>query len=92
MRVRGIETVEVAVLEASDPSAAIAATVREALVELIAMSTRGAGGLRRMVLGSVAEGVVRASEVPVMLLTPADLGVDEAPAAARPPAAPTNAR
>ena len=75
VRAGGVATVEVAVLAASDPSAAITAAVREALVELIAMSTRGAGGLRRMVLGSVAEGVVRTSEVPVMLLTPTDLGV-----------------
>ncbi len=75
VRARGARA-EVAVLEASDPAAAIVASVREALVDLIAMSTRGAGGLRRMVLGSVAERVVRTSEVPVMLLTPADLGVD----------------
>ena len=74
VRARGAKAVEVAVLEARQPAAAIAGSVREALVDLIAMSTRGAGGLRRMVLGSVAEGVVRASEVPVMLLTPADLG------------------
>jgi nucleotide-binding universal stress UspA family protein len=66
--------VQTGVVEADEPAEAIAATVREALVELIAMSTRGAGGLRRFVLGSVAEGVVRASEVPVMLLTPTDLG------------------
>lgn len=73
VRARGAASVEVAVLEARDPAAAIIGSVRDALVDLIAMSTRGAGGLRRMVLGSVAEGVVRASEVPVLLLTPADL-------------------
>jgi nucleotide-binding universal stress UspA family protein len=33
------------------------------------MSTRGASGLRRLVLGSVAERVVRHSEVPVVLVT-----------------------
>jgi nucleotide-binding universal stress UspA family protein len=73
-RARGVRGVQTGVVEADEPAEAIAATVREALVELIAMSTRGAGGLRRFVLGSVAEGVVRASEVPVMLLTPTDLG------------------
>jgi nucleotide-binding universal stress UspA family protein len=77
-RSRGAKTVEVAVLEADDPAGAIVAAVREALVELIAMSTRGAGGLRRIALGSVAEGVVRASEIPVMLLTPTDLAAREA--------------
>lgn len=73
MRARGARA-ETGVVESADPAGAIVGVVREALVELIAMSTRGAGGLRRMVLGSVAEGVVRASEVPVLLLTPVGLG------------------
>jgi nucleotide-binding universal stress UspA family protein len=74
-RVRAVEAkrVEAAVVEASDAAPVIIAAVREALVDVIAMSTRGASGLRRMVLGSVAEGVVRGSEVPVLLLTPASL-------------------
>jgi len=70
VRSRGVRSVETSAIEAAAPADAISASVRDALVELIAMSTRGAGGLRRFVLGSVAEGVVRASEVPVMLLTP----------------------
>lgn len=68
--------VEVRVAEASQASEAIVAGVRDYLVELIAMSTRGAGGLRRLALGSVAEGVVRASEVPVLLLTAATLAAE----------------
>lgn len=43
--------------------------IRGDLVEFIAMSTRGEGGLRRLMLGSVAEHVVRHSEVPVLLVT-----------------------
>lgn len=64
-----------------DIAKAIAAAVREFTVDMIAMSTRGEGGLRRFILGSVAEGVVRAAEVPVLLLTPAMLAasVGEAP-------------
>jgi nucleotide-binding universal stress UspA family protein len=77
VRARGARAVETGVVEASQPADAITAAIREALVELIAMSTRGAGGLRRFVLGSVAEGVVRESEVPVMLLTPEALGAVE---------------
>ena len=73
VRGHGAAAVEVQVAEGTDPAAAIVAAVRDCLVELIAMSTRGTGGLRRLVLGSVAEGVVRASEVPVLLLTPATL-------------------
>jgi nucleotide-binding universal stress UspA family protein len=73
LRGAGARAVEVAVLEADDPALAIDDVVREALVDAIAMSTRGAGGLRRLALGSVAERVVRGCDVPVLLLTPACL-------------------
>lgn len=53
-----------------DPSMVITTAVREFLVDIIAMSTRGESGLRRLMLGSVAQGVIRAAEVPVLLLTP----------------------
>ena len=39
-------------------------------VDLIAMSTHGRGGLARLVLGSVADEVVRPSHVPVLLIRP----------------------
>ena len=65
----GAPQVEIEILEADDPARAICEAVRETLADAIAMSTRGAGGLRRMVMGSVAEGVVAKSEVPVLLLT-----------------------
>lgn len=78
VRAQGVSVVDFEVMENTDPGRAISAAVREVTVDLIAMSTRGAGGLRRMVLGSVAESVVRSSEVPVMLLTPAELGVGTA--------------
>ena len=71
LRARGAEAVEVRVVEAADPAAAINRLVRGALVDFIAMSTRGAGGLKRFVLGSVAERLVRESEVPVLLVSPA---------------------
>ena len=59
------------VVEAVDPAAAVIDALRQDLADFIAMSTRGAGGVERMVLGSVATTVVRASEVPVYLVTPA---------------------
>jgi nucleotide-binding universal stress UspA family protein len=74
LRSRGATRVEVVVLHSTDVAGAIGRLVREALVDAIAMSTRGAGGLGRLVLGSVAEKVVRESELPVMLLTPRMLG------------------
>ncbi|HKN66109.1 MAG TPA: universal stress protein [Gemmatimonadaceae bacterium] len=65
---------------AEDRVRAIVDAVREFAVDMIAMSTRGEGGLRRLVLGSVAEGVVRAAEVPVLLLTPTMLAAQLDPA------------
>lgn len=70
LRSRGAKQVEVTVLVSPDVASAIVDAVRDALVDAIVMSTRGAGGLGRLVLGSVAEHVVRRSELPVMLLTP----------------------
>jgi nucleotide-binding universal stress UspA family protein len=73
MRSRGA-AVETRVVEADDPSAVIIGAVRQELAEFIAMTTHGAGGLERLVFGSVAQQVVRASEIPVLLMTPADNG------------------
>jgi nucleotide-binding universal stress UspA family protein len=70
LRSRGAKAVEIHVIRAADAAEAILGVVRDVLADAIVMSTRGAGGLARMVLGSVAEGVVRGSELPVMLLTP----------------------
>ncbi|HEU4997276.1 MAG TPA: universal stress protein [Gemmatimonadaceae bacterium] len=64
------ESATVLAVESTDPAAAIIDAVREQLVDLIAMSTRGAGGLERLLLGSVANRVARLSEVPVFLVTP----------------------
>ena len=74
LRARGATSVEVVVLESGNAAAAILAAVREVLPTAIAMSTRGTSGLGRMVLGSVADAVVRGSELPVLLLTPKVLG------------------
>jgi len=41
--------------------------------DLIAMSTHGRGGLTRMVIGSVADQVVRRAQLPVLLARPEDL-------------------
>ena len=62
LRARGVKSVEVIVADASDAAAAIVGAVREVFPDVIAMSTRGASGLGRLILGSVAEGVVRSSE------------------------------
>jgi nucleotide-binding universal stress UspA family protein len=69
LRARGASVVDLRVVEASDPAAAITRAVRTELADFIAMSTHGASGLKRMVLGSVAEKVVRESDVPVLLVS-----------------------
>jgi len=42
--------------------------IREAAVDLVVMSTHGRGGLRRTILGSVADQLMRRAEVPVLLV------------------------
>jgi nucleotide-binding universal stress UspA family protein len=58
------------------PAMALAAYAREMELDLIVMTTHGRGGLSRMWLGSVADGVVRRSGVPVLVLRPTDEEVD----------------
>ena len=69
VRERGV-TAEARVVEARHPAVVIVEAIRQDLIDFIAMSTRGAGGIPRTMLGSVATAVVRASEVPVLLVTP----------------------
>jgi nucleotide-binding universal stress UspA family protein len=49
---------------------AILEYARDHAVDLIAMSTPGWGGLARMLLGSVADKVMRAADVPVLIKRP----------------------
>lgn len=70
LRSEGVKDVRVRVVESRDPASAINRAVREELADFVAMSTRGASGMKRLVLGSVAEMVVRESDVPVLLMTP----------------------
>ncbi|HVQ47138.1 MAG TPA: universal stress protein, partial [Gemmatimonadales bacterium] len=39
-----------------------------ARVSLVAVATHGRGGLRRLVLGSVADKVVRGAQVPILVI------------------------
>ncbi len=50
------------------PVQEILAATRECAADLIAMTTHGHGGLRRLVFGSVAEAVLRLAETPVLLM------------------------
>lgn len=58
--------VTIDVVAAPDVAKAICAYAVEHAVDMIAISTHGRTGLRHLALGSVAEQVIRHSEVPVL--------------------------
>ena len=70
LRAQGVAEVKVRVIEGADPPAEISRAIRAEQADFVAMTTRGSSGLKRFVLGSVAEKVVRESVVPVLLVTP----------------------
>ena len=51
-----------------EPSKAILQYAKENSVKLIAIATHGHGGLKRMFFGSVADKVLRQSNVPVLVI------------------------
>lgn len=63
-RARGIEVETELTLEA--PADAILAALRRRPDGLVVMGTHGTGGVRRLVLGSVAERIVREAPCPVV--------------------------
>jgi nucleotide-binding universal stress UspA family protein len=65
----GVQDVETCVWYGPPTEAIVeAATARD--TELIVMSTHGRTGVARLVLGSVAESVLRAAHVPILLIRP----------------------
>jgi nucleotide-binding universal stress UspA family protein len=65
----GVEARASAVLSASAFDG-IQAAAKSPAVGMIALATQGHGGLRRLVLGSVADKLVRTGEVPVLVTRP----------------------
>lgn len=60
----------------TDIAVTIDQAAREASADIIVMGTHGRRGVRRLLMGSVAEGVLRLSRVPVLLVQ----GEDDSPA------------
>jgi nucleotide-binding universal stress UspA family protein len=56
------------VIRHGDPTVAIVAGAKAEGADLIAMTTHGRTGLRRVLLGSVAEGVLRDADTPLFLM------------------------
>jgi nucleotide-binding universal stress UspA family protein len=69
LRTQGF-AVRAAVVPDLSPAAAIAARAEECRCDGIAIATRGLGGLERALLGSVADKVIRAAQVPVLVWNP----------------------
>jgi nucleotide-binding universal stress UspA family protein len=63
-----------------DPIELIASRAREIDADLIVLTSHGRTGLSRMWLGSVADGLVRRSRVPVLLLRPINPTTEQPPA------------
>ena len=64
---KGVRRVETSVWY-GPPASAIVEAARVANADLIVMTTHGRSGLGRLILGSVAEAVVRGTSTPILLL------------------------
>jgi nucleotide-binding universal stress UspA family protein len=62
--------VEYEVITEWTPSAAVLSQAEAHRCDLIAIATRGLGGVQRMFLGSVADKVIRGAAVPVLVVNP----------------------
>lgn len=63
---RSADVEVVSVLRSGSPSREIVRYAEEEGCDLVVMGTHGRGGIDRLLLGSVAERVVRSSQVPVL--------------------------
>jgi nucleotide-binding universal stress UspA family protein len=84
LRARGFETA-VHIVAHWQPAVGIVEHADAVHADLIALSTRGHGGLRRFVLGSVADAVVHSAVTPVLVFHPIENAIEShsgSPAAA----------
>ncbi|HEY9505081.1 MAG TPA: universal stress protein [Gemmatimonadales bacterium] len=81
LRARGIEVSTEVTFEAS-AARAILKLVEERGIGMVAMTTHGDRGVKRLLLGSVADKVLRSVPAPVLLVRPPEAGGAEAPGAA----------
>jgi nucleotide-binding universal stress UspA family protein len=62
---------DVVVAELSDAAEILKYAAAHA-VDVIALATHGRSGLRRLILGSVADKLIRGADVPVLVLRPSE--------------------
>lgn len=65
-----VRDAELLVMESGDPATAIATALASEKFDSIALATHGRSGLSRLIMGSVAEQVVRATLRPVLMYRP----------------------
>lgn len=75
LRARGIANVKTSVWYGA-PAPAIVEAAEVGRVDYIVMSTHGRSGLGRLILGSVAESVLRGTRIPILLVRAADAPVE----------------
>lgn len=66
-----VASVSTRVAAGSSPAGGILSVLEEPRFGMVALTTHGAAGVRRLLLGSVAEKVIRAAGKPVLVLRPA---------------------
>lgn len=66
----GSQNVATVVVDGVSPAVGILETAERNAADMIAITTHGRSGLPRIILGSVADKVVRASHVPVLVVRP----------------------
>jgi len=69
LKQKGLKKVESAIVEGT-PGPAIVDYANNNEVGLIALASHGHGGLKRMVLGSIADFVIRESGLPILVIKP----------------------
>ena len=82
MHAQGLRATGVAIV-GWNPADAILDVARPERVAVVALATHGRGGLRRLVLGSVADKLVRGADVPVLVYRPAGGGKTKRQSTAR---------
>ena len=75
LRGEGLD-VDVVVVSAHDPVRGIVLVADSCGADLIAMATHGFKGVRRTLAGSVSEGVLQASPLPIMMMRPIHRGLN----------------
>jgi nucleotide-binding universal stress UspA family protein len=64
----GFPTLRAVVIQRDDPAVAIIVAARDREADLIAMSSRGEGGIKRAVTGSTASDVLRSVAIPTLVV------------------------